>query len=278
MDVRDLRGRVALVTGAGSGIGRASALAFAGRGADLALCDVNEAGLAQTAEAARAIGREVLAERVDVAEAAAMEAFAARVHGRWPAVDVLMNNAGVGLGASFQDTSLGDWAWIRGVNELGVIHGCHFFVPAMVRAGGPRHVVNVASMAGYVPSVALAAYTMTKYAVIGLSESLRMELAPHRIGVTAICPGVIDTPIVQSAPLRGAADAAGARERMVEIYRRRGYGPERVAANVLRAIQRNRAVAPVSPEAWAFYFLKRLSPSAVRGLMSLAGNRPIGGR
>lgn len=270
MDVRNLGGRVALVTGAGSGIGRASALAFARRGADLALCDVNEAGLAEAAGAARALGREVLAERADVADAGSMEAFAGRVHSRWPAVDVLMNNAGVGLGASFEDTSLDDWAWIRGVNELGVIHGCHFFVPAMVRAGGPRHVVNVASMAGYVPSVALAAYTMTKYAVVGLSEALRMELAPHRIGVTAICPGIIDTPIVQSAPLRGSVGAPGARERMAELYRRRGYGPERVAGNVLRAIQRNRAIAPVSPEAWAFYFLKRLAPSAVRGLMALA--------
>lgn len=276
MDVRDLRGRVALVTGAASGIGRASALAFARRGADLALCDVDERGLAETAESARALGREVLAQRVDVADAGAMAGFAGAVHARWPAVDVLMNNAGVGLGASFLDTSLADWEWIRGVNELGVVHGCHFFVPAMVRAGGPRHVVNVASMAGYVPSVTLAAYTMTKYAVVGLSESLRMELAPHGIGVTAICPGIIDTPIVRNAPLRGAADVPGARERMAELYRRRGYGPERVAENVLRAIARNRAVAPVSPEAWTFWFLKRLSPGAVRALMAFADRRGRG--
>jgi NAD(P)-dependent dehydrogenase (short-subunit alcohol dehydrogenase family) len=136
VDVRDLHGRFALVTGAGSGIGRASALAFARRGADLALCDVDEAGLAATSEAARGLGREVLAQRVDVARADEMAAFADAVHRRVPAVDVLMNNAGIAIAGGFLDTSLADWERIRGVNELGVIHGCHYFVPPMVRAGG----------------------------------------------------------------------------------------------------------------------------------------------
>jgi len=273
MDVRDLKGRTALVTGAGSGIGRASALAFARRGADLVICDVNEAGLKETEAAIEALGRDALARRVDVASREEMAAFAEETRGQVGALDVLMNNAGVGLGASFQDTTLDDWDWILGINVKGVVHGCHFFVPAMVEAGGPRHVVNVASMAGYLAASALSAYVATKYAVVGLSEALRVELAPHGIGVTAICPGIIDTPITASSPMRGAADVPGARERMVSMYQRRGYGPERVADNVLKAIHRNRAVAPVSPEAWIFYYLKRAVPGFVRAFVGFTERR-----
>jgi NAD(P)-dependent dehydrogenase (short-subunit alcohol dehydrogenase family) len=270
MRTRDLHGRKALVTGAGSGIGRATALALGARGADLVLCDVDEAGLADTAAALRASGRSVLSRRVDVADEAAMRAFAAEVEREAGALDVLVNNAGVGLGAGFLDTSLDDWRWILGVNLWGVVHGCHFFVPPMLARGGPAHVVNVASMAAYVPSEQLAAYTTTKYAVLGLSESLRIELGRRGIGVSAICPGIINTNITKTAQLRGAAaQAPGAREQMVAAYQRRNYGPERVASAILRAIQRNRAVAPVSPEAWVLYYAKRLAP----GLVHWVGQR-----
>ena len=114
-----------------------------------------------------------------------MQAFADAVHAHVPAVDILMNNAGVGLGGGLLDTSLDDWRWIVGINLFGVVHGCHCFVPAMVRRGRGGHVVNVASVAGYVGELVLPAYTTTKFAVVGLSESLREELAPHGIGVTA---------------------------------------------------------------------------------------------
>ena len=260
MDVRDCSGRRALVTGAASGIGRATALAFAARGADLVLCDVDESGLEETAESARGLGRSVLTARVDVSDAGQMAAFAERVLREAGPPHVLMNNAGVGLGASFLDTTLEDWEWIVGINLRGVVLGCHHFVPEMVRRGGPAHVINVSSAAGYTPSEMLCAYVTTKYAVLGFSESLRMELRRRGIGVTAICPGIIDTPITRSSPLRGAADKPEMREQMVEAYRKRGYGPERVAKNILKAVQRDRAVAPITPEAWAMYYAKRLFP------------------
>jgi NAD(P)-dependent dehydrogenase (short-subunit alcohol dehydrogenase family) len=263
VNVDDLTGKIVLVTGAASGIGRATALACAERRADLALCDVDETGLAETARRAVGHAGRVLTRRVDVARPQEMEAFAGQVHAELGSVDLLVNNAGVGLGANLAHTRLEDWTWIVGVNLMGVVHGCHFFVPRMVEAHRGGHVVNVASMAGYFPSDGLLAYCTTKSAVIGLSESLRIELAPHGIGVTAICPGVIDTPIVQSTPLRGPGASDAARERMVEAYRRRGYGPERVARNLLRAVARNRAVAPISPEAWAGYYLKRALPRLV---------------
>ena len=256
----DLRGKVALVTGAGSGIGRATALAFARAGADLVVCDLNDAGLEETARAIRALGRSALDRRVDVSSREEMRAFAGEVHRQVPAVDVLMNNAGVALGGGFLDTSLEDWDWILSINLWGVIHGCHFFLPQMV---GQRrgHVVNVSSAAGYLASAQLAAYSTTKFAVFGLSEALRDELRPHGIGVTTVCPGLINTPITTSARMRGAVATPQARAVLVDIYRRRNYGPERVADNILKAVARNRSVAPVSPEAWVMYVMKRLSPA-----------------
>jgi NAD(P)-dependent dehydrogenase (short-subunit alcohol dehydrogenase family) len=268
MDVRTLAGKTALITGAGSGIGRETALACARRGANLALCDLNAEGLAETERLVRALAseRRVLAQSVDVASAEQMRAFADAVHREVPAVDLLVNNAGVGLGGGMLDTSLEDWRWIVDINLMGVVHGCHFFVPKMVERGAGGHVVNVASAAGYLPSELLSAYTATKYAVLGLSESLHIELHRRGIGVSAICPGIINTPITRSARLRGVAAVDGAREAMIAGYQRRNYGPERVAQNILRAVQRNRVVAPVAIEAWAAYYVKRFAPWAIHAL------------
>jgi len=256
-------GRTALVTGAASGIGRETALAFARAGANLVVCDLNGPGVEQTAADARALGRSALARTVDVSRRDAMEAFAAEVQKEVGAVDVLMNNAGVGLGARFLETTLEDWEWIVSINLWGVIYGCHFFVPPMVARGKGGHVVNVSSVAGFLASDPLSAYSTTKFGVFGLSEALRSELRPHGIGVTTVCPGIINTPITSSSPLRGPEATPAARAYMIETYRRRNYPPERVAENILRAVQRDRAVAPISPEAWIMYALKRLSPGLV---------------
>ena len=133
--------------------------------------------------------------------------------------------------------------------------------------------INVASAAAFVASEPLAAYSTTKYAVLGLSEALRDELRRYGIGVTAVCPGIINTPITATSPLRGANNTPEMRQRMIQIYQRRNYGPERVAGNILKAVQRNRAVAPVSPEAWAIYYLKRLAPAFVAWLNRSSAER-----
>jgi NAD(P)-dependent dehydrogenase (short-subunit alcohol dehydrogenase family) len=257
MDVTTLAGKTVLVTGAASGIGRETALACARRGADLFLCDVDETGLAETERRALELGGEVLGRRVDVASREEMGAFADAVHERTPAVDILVNNAGVAIAGGFLHTSLDDWKWILGTNLTGVIHGCHFFAPAMVKRGRGGHIVNVSSMASYVASETLVAYATTKFGVLGLSEALRDELARHGIGVTAVCPGIIDTPITG----------------MIEVYRRRNYGPDRVAVNILKAIARNRAVAPISPEARVGYYLTRFAPGLVRWINAKMGER-----
>lgn len=273
MDVTNLVGKTVLVTGAGSGIGRETALAFARRGADLVVCDVNEANLAATEQVLRGLGRGVVALTVDVSQGEAMERFAATVHERVEAVDILVNNAGVGLGGGILHTTLADWDWILGINLMGVIYGCHFFVPAMVKRGRGGHVVNISSVAGFMATEQLAAYSVTKFAVFGLSEALRGEVARHGIGVTAVCPGVINTAIVTSSPMRGPEATPQAVAQMAELFRRRNYSPARVADHILRAVQRNRAVAPVSPEAWMFYMLKRFAP----GLLGWA-NQALGAR
>lgn len=259
MNTANLSGKTALVTGAASGIGKETALAFARCGADLVICDLNQEALAAVAAEAERLGRSVMQQRVDVADREDMAEFAAAVRGQIGAVDILMNNAGVGLGGGFLHTGLDDWDWVIGINLRGVIHGCHFFLPPMVqrRTG---HVVNVASAAGLVATEALAAYSTTKFAVVGLSEALREELHPHGIGVTAVCPGIINTPITQSSRIVGPLATPEARREMIAAYEKRNYGPERVARNILRAIDRNRAVAPISPEAWTMYLLKRFAP------------------
>jgi len=266
-------GKIALVTGAASGIGRATACALARAGADLVVCDVNTEGLEETAAAIRSLERRVLARRVDVSRCADMQAFAAEVHGAYAAVDILVNNAGVALGGGLLDTALEDWDWIVPINLWGVIYGCHYFVPAMVARGRGGHVVNVSSAAGFLATAPLLAYATTKFAVFGLSEALRDELLPYHIGVTTVCPGIINTPITRSARMRGRMATPAGREALVTSYQRRNYGPERVADAILKAIVRNRAVAPVSPEAWIMYFLKRLAPGLTARVNRMAWAR-----
>jgi NAD(P)-dependent dehydrogenase (short-subunit alcohol dehydrogenase family) len=257
--------KAVLVTGAGSGIGRETALAFAARGAVLFLCDVNEAALEETARVARRSGVTVHTEVVDVSRRDAMEAFASRVHREVDAVDILVNNAGVGLGGGFLDTSLEDWDWVISINLWGVVYGCHFFLPAMVHRKRGGHVVNVASAAGLLATADLVAYGTTKYAIVGLSEALREELRPHDIGVSTICPGVINTPIARTARLRGAH--APSRERLVALYQRRNYGPEKVATAIVGAVLSGGGLVPVTPEAWMMYALKRALPETTQRLV-----------
>lgn len=273
MDLSSMHGKTALVTGAASGIGLETALAFARRGADLVICDLDEAGLVAAEARIEGLGCSALTRRVDVSSADEMRAFAEEVHRHVEAVDVLMNNAGVAIGGPFLSTSLEDWNWILGINTLGVVHGCHFFIPKMVERAKGGHVINVSSAAGYSASSALAAYNATKFSVLGLSEALWEELQPHSIGVTAICPGIINTPITRNARLVGEMDKPERRKEMVEGYQRRGYTPERVARNILRAVEKNRLVAPISPEAWGLYYMKRFAPWLLRRLGLMLAKR-----
>lgn len=264
INTSNLSGRVVVITGAGSGIGRELALLCARRGAHLALCDVNDAAVRETADAARRLGRDVLIRNVDVADPEQMRAFADDTFSHFGGVDILVNNAGVGLIGGFLDTSLKDWDWLVSINLMGVVHGCDAFIPAMINSGRGGQVVNVSSAAGLLANPALSAYSATKFAVLGLSEALRIELGPHGIGVTAVCPGVINTAITTASPIRGAGDSDARRQRLAATYKKRGYTPERAARNILRALGRNRAVAPIAAEAHVLYVLSRVAPPVAR--------------
>jgi NAD(P)-dependent dehydrogenase (short-subunit alcohol dehydrogenase family) len=272
MNIANLSGKTALVTGAASGIGKETALGFARRGANLAICDLNGEALASVAAELESLGSKVIRQVVDVADRTQMERFAAAVHAEVPAVDILMNNAGVGLGGGFLHTGLDDWDWVLGINLKGVIHGCHFFLPPMVeRRSG--HVINVSSVAGIVAAETLAAYSTTKFAVFGLSEALRDELADVGIGVTTVCPGIINTPITKNTRIVGPMSTDETRADIVRTYEKRNYGPEKVAENILRAVEKGRAVAPISPEAWTLYYLKRFVPGFTGWLTRKMGER-----
>jgi NAD(P)-dependent dehydrogenase (short-subunit alcohol dehydrogenase family) len=267
---RDFQGKWVLITGAASGIGRATAFAFAEEGASLVLTDIDEKGLARTALLCRTLGATVDEQRVDVSNARAMEALAERVHARIPCVDVVVNNAGVGVAGSFIGTSLETWDWALSVNLKGVVHGCHYFVPKIIERGCGGHVVNVASLAGLVASRRMSVYSATKFAVVGMSEALEQELAPLGISVTTICPGVIDTPITRNARLTGdLTHREGVRESMIAAYHKRSYGPRRVALAIVSAVRGRKRLVPVAPESWLLYYMKRVTPRLATALASV---------
>ncbi|MEL5957584.1 SDR family oxidoreductase [Streptomyces sp. CLV115] len=265
-------GRLVLVTGAAGGIGRATAFAFAEAGARVVAVDRDAEGAARTAEMARLIGAPAAwGEEVDVSDEQAMEKLAEKVAAEYGIVDVLVNNAGIGLSGSFLDTTSEDWKNVLDVNLWGVIHGCRIFGRQMAERGQGGHIVNTASAAAYQPSRALPAYSTSKAAVLMLSECLRAEFADRSIGVSAICPGIVNTNITATTHFAGAdaAEEKRLRKRTSRLYGLRNYPPERVADAILKAVVRNQAVVPVTPEARGARVLSRFSPGALRGIARL---------
>ncbi|WP_290519041.1 SDR family oxidoreductase [Alcanivorax sp.] len=261
-------GKRVVVTGAGSGIGRETALAFGRRGALVLCTDINAEAAASTASIIIREGGDALSRKCDVSNTRSMEALANYVEKELGAPDILINNAGIGLSGSLLDTSVKDWQQVLGVNLWGVIHGCRLFARQMVDNGKAGHIVNVASAAAFLPSRMLPAYATSKSAVLMFSECLRAEMAEHNIGVSAICPGIIDTPITRSTRFVGVADEEQSRRRedAAKLYQRRAYTPDRVAQAIVEAVQSNRAVVPVSPEARGMQWLGRFTPSLARNL------------
>ena len=254
------------VTGAGSGIGHATALAFAAEGADVVVCDIDAAAAERTATQIRAGGGAAYPYVVDVADAAAVERFAGQVCAEHGVPDIVVNNAGIGVAGDFLDTPAEQFDRVLDVNLGGVVNGCRAFAARLVERGTGGHIVNVASMAAYAPLSSLNAYCTSKAAVYMFSDCLRAELDSAGVGLTTICPGLINTNILSAtgfhAPDGGAV--ATRRAQLQRMFELRRYGPEKVAAAILSAVRANKAVRPVAPEAYLLYGTSRLAPQALR--------------
>lgn len=257
-----------LVTGAASGIGRATACAFAADGAEVVISDIDETGLNATAAQISAGGGRAHQYVVDVADAAAVEGFADAVCAAHGVPDIVVNNAGIGAAGAFLDIPAEQFDRVLEVNLGGVVNGCRSFARRLVERGAGGHIVNVASMAAYAPLSSLNAYCTSKAAVYMFSDCLRAELDEAGIGLTTICPGVVNTNIVSAtgfhAPRGRNGAVAGRRAQLEKMFAMRNYGPEKVAAAILSAVRKNKPIRPVTPEAYLLYGTSRLAPQALR--------------
>ncbi|WP_026425032.1 SDR family oxidoreductase [Actinokineospora inagensis] len=261
----DFTNQLVVVTGAGRGIGRATAHAFADQGAEVVVADIDLAAARQTAAE---IGPAAYAYQVDVAEAEAVRRLAEDIADEHGVPDVVVNNAGIGLAGPFLATTAAEWRRITDVNLLGVANGCREFGLLMAEAGEGGHIVNLSSAAAYTPSRTLSAYGATKAGVLALSDSLRAEFATHGIGVTAVCPGIVATDITRTTRFAGTDDVEQQRlrDRTTRAYARRGFGPERVADEIVRAVRNRTPVVAVTPEARLGRIGSRFFPGLMRKL------------
>jgi len=266
-----LEDALCLVTGAGNGIGRHTALALASRGAKVLVVDIDGPAAKQAAADCGGLPYEL-----DVSDRRAVADLADAIHAEHGPLDVLVNNAGVGMSGRFADATLEDWDWILGVNLLGVIHCSKIFGTRMLERGR-GHVVNVSSGLGYFPTATESAYCTTKAAVIALSRSLRADWAEDGVGVSVVCPGVIATGIIERTRFLGAASDPEAVTGVRQMFARRGHPPTLVADAIVDAVEHDRPVVPVGAEARVGWALRGLVPSRVGDRLALLSARARNG-
>ncbi len=271
--MKTLDDKVVVITGAGSGIGRALALNCAARGSLLALSDVDEDGLAETVDLAKNAGaRQIHSTRLDVADRAAFAAYATEVAEHFGRVNVVVNNAGVSLSGDVDELSYADMDWIVDINLWGVIAGTREFLPHLI-ASGDGHVVNLSSLFGLISIPGQSLYNATKYAVRGFSESLREEMLVHGhpVGVTVVHPGGIRTSIVRNSRVVGSGD----KDAITTFFEKKlaRMTPERAAEIIVRGVLKNQARCLVGLDAHALHHFARLTGSRYQNVFAKATAR-----
>jgi NAD(P)-dependent dehydrogenase (short-subunit alcohol dehydrogenase family) len=270
LGIRDLRGKRCLITGAASGIGRATAIAAAAQGAELFLTDRNGEGLEQVAAEIRGAGGTVTHfATVDLVNHDAVVAFAAEVHAIAPSMDVVMNVAGISTWGKIEQLEHEHWRRTIEIDLMGPISVLECFVPPMIEARRGGHVVNVASVAGLFGLPWHAPYSAAKFGLRGVSEVLRFDLRKNRIGVSLVCPGAVKTPLVGTVEIVGVDRESPKMRRLIALFERRAVSPERVAEKILEAVERNRYLVFTSPDGRILHWVQRHLEPVYRLVMRL---------
>ncbi len=266
-----LLGKIAVITGAGSGIGRSTAFELAEAGADIVCVDINPQSADRTAELCRALGSKAWSHTVDVGSAQAMQRLSSWTEKELGGVHIVVNNAGIGMAGGILETSTKEWEALLKVNLWGVIHGSRLFAQQMVKNQTNGHIINVASAAAFAPNRQLTAYSTSKAAVHMLSECLRAELAEKGVKVTAVCPGFVATGIANSTVYAGLDEAAQEQKRAKAdaLYQRRNFSPNEVAKSILKSLDSNPALSLVGTEAWITRLLSQFSPPISRKIAQI---------
>ncbi len=274
--VPGLAGKRCFITGAASGIGRATALAAARRGADLYLTDRTAKGLGETEEAVRAAGGKVSwAGIADVSDHDAVVAMAAEIHAAHGSMDVVMNVAGISIWGPIDQLTHDHWQRAIEIDLVGPISVLETFVPAMIEAGRGGHVVNVASAAGLFGLPWHAPYSAAKFGLRGVSEVLRFDLRRHRIGVSLVCPGGVRTPLVGTVEIVGVDRADPEVQKLIERFERHAVSPEEAAAKILEGVEMNRYLVFTSRDIRALFWLQRWFPPGYELIMRTANRRLV---
>lgn len=256
--VGDLAGKRCLITGAASGIGRATAMAAAARGSELFLTDRDGDGLGRVVEEIRSAGGTVSHHATaDVADHDAVVALAAEVHTLVPSMDVVMNVAGISTWGRIEQLEHEHWRRTIDIDLMGPISVLECFVPPMIEARRGGHIVNVASVAGLFGLPWHAPYSAAKFGLRGVSEVLRFDLRKHRIGVSLVCPGAVKTPLVGTVEIVGVDRDNPRIRKLVELFERRAVSPEKVAEQIVRAIERNRYMVFTSVDGRLLHWIQR---------------------
>lgn len=272
--VPSFAGRLCLVTGAASGIGRATALGAAQRGARLVITDVNAARLVQVASE---LGSALVAERaLDIADIDAVRSFAEDVHAEHGSLDVVMNVAGIATWGAVERLTHEQWRRTVDIDLMGPIHVIECFVPAMIAAGRGGQIVNVSSAAGLLGLPWHAPYSAAKFGLRGVSEVLRFDLERHRIGVTLVCPGGVDTPIQQSVDIAGIDQQALERSPFRKRFAKHAKSADQAAKSILDGVERGRYLVHTSADIRALHLLERICPPLYAALMLRANRFMVG--